>query len=64
MDMSNRAERLKILTQTSADTPMGKLLRKFWHPVAISKDLKPGTAKPLRVLSEDLTLYRGESGRA
>ena len=57
------AERLKLLSQTAPDTPMGRLLRTFWQPVARSALLKPGTAQPLRILSEDLTLYRGESGR-
>jgi 5,5'-dehydrodivanillate O-demethylase len=58
------AERLKLLTQTGPDTEMGRLLRTFWHPVAVSHSVKPGGARPLRVMSEDLTLYRGESGRA
>jgi 5,5'-dehydrodivanillate O-demethylase oxygenase subunit len=57
------AERLKLLTQTAPGTDMGRLLRMFWHPVARSETLKAGTARPLRILSEDLTLYRGESGR-
>jgi 5,5'-dehydrodivanillate O-demethylase len=43
---------------------MGQLLRRFWHPVALSADLFPGKAQPLRIFSEDLTLYRGESGTA
>lgn len=59
-----RGERLRELTQTGPDTLMGKLLRRFWQPVAISEQLRPGTAQPLRVLSEELTLYRSESGRA
>ena len=53
----------RLLHQTAADTLMGKLLRKFWHPVAMSTDLAAGSARPLRVLGEDLTLYRGRSGR-
>jgi len=32
--------------------------------VAISRGIKAGSAQPLRVMGEDLTLYRGESGRA
>lgn len=56
--------RLELLTQTAPNTPMGRLLRKFWHPVAIANDLAPGTAAPLRILSEDLTLFRGASGMA
>jgi 5,5'-dehydrodivanillate O-demethylase oxygenase subunit len=61
---SAMAERLRSLTQTGPDTDMGRLLRKFWQPVAVSHSVKPGTARPLRVMGEDLTLYRGESGRA
>jgi 5,5'-dehydrodivanillate O-demethylase len=41
---------------------MGKLLRLFWQPVAVSKALAPKSAKAIRILGEDLTLYRGESG--
>jgi 5,5'-dehydrodivanillate O-demethylase oxygenase subunit len=59
-----RGRRLNALTQTGPGTPMGTLLRRFWQPVAVSKHLSPGSAQPLRVLSEDLTLYRSESGRA
>src|SRR5215475_8951135 len=58
------AERLKLLTQTGRGTDMGRLLRLFWQPVATSHSINPGEARPLRVMGEDLTLYRGESGRA
>jgi 5,5'-dehydrodivanillate O-demethylase len=61
---SSIAERLKLLTQTGRDTEMGRLLRMFWQPVATAHSLKAGSARPLRVLGEDLTLYRGASGRA
>ena len=57
-----KAQQFILLTETSAGTPMGKLLRRFWHPVAISNRLATGKALALRVLGEDLTLYRGESG--
>jgi 5,5'-dehydrodivanillate O-demethylase oxygenase subunit len=53
----------RFLHQTAADTLMGQLLRRFWHPVALSTDLKAGSACPIRVLGENLTLYRGKSGR-
>jgi 5,5'-dehydrodivanillate O-demethylase oxygenase subunit len=59
-----RAKRLQSLTQTGPDTLMGKLLRRFWHPVAVAERLAPGTAQSLRIMCEDLTLYRGESGKA
>jgi 5,5'-dehydrodivanillate O-demethylase len=55
---------LTLLSQCGPGTDAGKLLRKFWHPVSLSDSVKSGTARPLRILGEDLTLYRGESGRA
>lgn len=61
---TSRADRLDLLTQSSPDTPMGQLLRRFWQPVGVSGRLAKGKAIPIRRFSEDLTLYRGESGRA
>jgi 5,5'-dehydrodivanillate O-demethylase len=58
------AERLKLLTETGPHTAMGRLLRTFWQPVAVSSSIKTGAARALRVMGEDLTLYRGDSGRA
>ena len=43
-------------------TPAGTILRQHWHPVAVAKDLADGTAQPVRLLGEDFTLYRGETG--
>lgn len=58
-----RGERLRALTETSPVSEMGRLLRTFWQPVAVAEKLAPGTARPLRVLGENLTLYRGQNGR-
>ena len=57
-------DKLKLLHAWGPGTEMGKLLRRFWHPVGLVQSIKPGAARPLRVLGEDLTLYRGQSGRA
>ncbi|VTU39560.1 Rieske 2Fe-2S domain-containing protein [Variovorax sp. PBL-E5] len=59
-----QASRMRQLTETSAGTPMGTLLRKFWHPFALSSSVTAGKSKAVRLLGEDLALYRGESGRA
>jgi 5,5'-dehydrodivanillate O-demethylase len=59
-DRQNQKKRQ--LMQIARGTGMGTLLRKFWHPVALSKKLAKGSALPLRILGEELTLYRGESG--
>src|SRR6266545_6845813 len=49
---------------TGPGTLAGRYLRTFWHPVFRSQDLKPGKTAPIRIMSEDFTLYRGESGTA
>jgi 5,5'-dehydrodivanillate O-demethylase len=49
--------------QTAPDTLGGKYQRLFWHPIAASDDVAPGTTKPIKLLSEKFTLYRGETGK-
>ena len=49
---------------TGPDTLVGRYLRRFWHPVYLSRDLKAGRAAPVKIMNEDFTLYRGESGAA
>lgn len=61
-DLDRRGEHLKLLTETSAGTLMGTLLRSFWQPIVRSEALGRGKARAVRVLGEDLTLFRGESG--
>ena len=55
-------DKFERLTQSAAGTEMGRLLRKFWHPVAPTDTIASGSARPVRVMGEDLTLYRGASG--
>ncbi len=50
------------LTQVSAGTPMGELMRRYWHPVAAAGELMERPTKPVRVLGEDLVLYKDRSG--
>src|SRR5947207_11273691 len=59
-----RAAREVEVTSTRPGTPGGKFMRQFWMAVHRSEDLAAGRAKPIRIMSEDFTLYRGESGRA
>ena len=63
-DRSQEVTRMQSLSETSAGTPMGKVLRTFWHPIAPSRSVAPGKAKEIRLLGEDLALYRGQSGKA
>jgi len=57
------ATRWDVLTKTGADTRMGQLLRRYWWPIAGASELaKPGT-KPVRLMGEDLVLYKDLGGR-
>ncbi len=53
---------LEIAT-TRPGTPGGIFMREFWQVLYRSQDLPCGHAKPIRIMSEDYTLYRGQSGR-
>lgn len=48
---------------TGPDTLGGRYMRLFWQPVGLSSDLPPGKSVPIRVMSEDFTLYRGQTGK-
>lgn len=49
------------LVEVGPGTPAGELLRRYWHPIARSEEI---TARPqeIRVLGEDLVVYRDRSG--
>ena len=49
---------------TGPGTLAGRWMRTFWQPVYCAADLLPGHARPVRIMSEDFTLYRGEDGVA
>ena len=63
--VNNNAKRARWedFVRSGPGTPMGILLRMHWQPIAVAANLPPGKALPIRVLGEDLTLYRGHSGR-
>lgn len=52
----------KDLTEVGAGTPMGELLRRYWHPVGMACDADE-TPRKLRVLGEELILFRDQAGR-
>lgn len=55
----------QVLTQTSADTPMGQLFRRFWIPVLLSSQLPEPDCPPVRVkvMGESLLAVRDSTGR-
>jgi 5,5'-dehydrodivanillate O-demethylase len=52
------------IATTKPGTPGGVFMRRFWQPVFRSEDLPKGRAKPIKIMSEEYTLFRGESGNA
>lgn len=53
-----------LFAHTDPGTIAGRYMRMFWHPVFRSPDLRAGRTAPLRIMGQDFTLYRGESGTA
>src|SRR5258707_156480 len=52
-----------LLTEVGRDTPMGELLRRYWQPIAASSELIERPTKAVRILGEDLVLFRDQQGR-
>lgn len=50
------------LTQVGPGTPMGELLRRYWHPIAAVDQFEDESRRAVRILGEDLVLYRLPSG--
>lgn len=51
------------LTQVGPGTPMGNLLRRYWHPIAAATELDAEPVLAVRLLGENLALYRSEAGQ-
>ncbi|MPZ13545.1 MAG: Rieske 2Fe-2S domain-containing protein [Chloroflexi bacterium] len=52
------------LTGVGPGTPGGAFLRRYWIPAALSEELPAGGAPiPVRLLGEDLVLFRDETGK-
>jgi 5,5'-dehydrodivanillate O-demethylase len=59
---NRRNKKYRDFAHIGPGTLAGRFMRTFWHPVYRSEDLPNSTAKAVRLLGEDLTLYRGETG--
>ena len=55
-------EQNRMLTEVSRGTRMGELLRRYWMPIAAVAELEDHPTKPVRLLGEDLVLYRDKRG--
>ena len=58
------AEQNELLTRIGPGTPAGNLMRRYWHPIAAASELEGDTwNKRVRVLGEDLVLFKDREGR-
>jgi 5,5'-dehydrodivanillate O-demethylase len=55
-------EHNRALTEVGAGTRMGELLRRYWMPIAAEAELDATPTKPVRLMGEDLVLYKDKSG--
>jgi len=63
MTMTAPVERDAVdFAHTGPGTLAGRYFRRFWIPVARLDDVPPGRAKPIQLLNEKFTYYRGETG--
>lgn len=50
------------LTRVGPGTPMGNLLRRYWHPIRTLAELDQEPVLQVRLLGENLALYRSPTG--
>ncbi len=54
--------RNRMLMEVGPKKPMGKLLRRYWMPISAVSEFDKKATKPIRLLGEDLVLYKDLSG--
>jgi len=52
-----------LITLTGPGTKGGELLRRYWQPVALSAELEADVPLPVKIMGEDLVLFRDDRGR-
>lgn len=55
-------EQNELLTRVGPGMPMGTLLRQYWLPIAAESELDDRAVKPVRLLGENLVLYKDLGG--
>jgi phenylpropionate dioxygenase-like ring-hydroxylating dioxygenase large terminal subunit len=51
-----------VITEVGPGTPCGEFMRRYWHPIALSSNVTD-TPQKIRILGEDLVLFRDKKGR-
>jgi 5,5'-dehydrodivanillate O-demethylase oxygenase subunit len=57
------AEQNDLLTRIGPETPAGDLMRRYWQPVAATSELADRWNMRVRLLGENLVLFRDRQGR-
>lgn len=57
------AEENERLTRVGPGKPAGDLMRRYWQPIAATAQLSDNPVKAIRVLGEDLTLFKDRKGK-
>lgn len=52
----------RLLTEVGPGTPCGELLRRYWQPVCYAEDLASRPTLRVKMLEEDLVVYRDAEG--
>src|ERR1700735_5367553 len=56
-------EENELLCRVGPKTSMGRMLRRYWIPAALSTELEAGGApRRARLLGEDFVVFRGDDG--
>ncbi|HLG59540.1 MAG TPA: Rieske 2Fe-2S domain-containing protein [Vicinamibacterales bacterium] len=53
----------RLLSEVGAGTAIGELLRRYWMPIAAVSEVDQKPIIPVRILGEDLVLYRDARGQ-
>src|SRR6201987_2168868 len=57
-------EQNDLITRIGPKDPCGKLMRQYWQPAALVDELEgPRAVRPVKLLGEELVLFRDEQGR-
>src|SRR4029078_5493425 len=56
------AEQNEMLTRIGPGTPCGALMRRYWHPIAAVSEMDGKWTKRVRLLGEDLVLFKDKKG--
>ena len=53
----------ELLTHTGPGTPGGAMMRAYWQPAALSRELNADEPLPITLLGEELVMFRDQAGK-